>query len=338
MSGGTPLRRPYIRPGAVLILIIGCYAAWNAAITAACAQQTEGRLANMIPQEEVIVQEAGPDAAAPVTYTLRIYKDGERIKLKGVMSSQEDYKTVMGLMKASFPSVDVTDRLKVKESAPDANVKMGGLSFALKLLGYLEFGQALVDNNGLSLEGSASTAVVLNDVRNLIENNKPTGVPLKNIRIAPPAKSWSASVLPDGTLKFAGVVPSRASKKSITEETKRIFPSYSIDDTTVVNKRVPKRWSRIAMKSLRLLTVLNQGTVELTDDAIHVRGIAPNELALKTINVMAADFPSGFVVKSEVTAPASEVKGSLLPLIAGPAVHPDVAEIPVPLGASIMQR
>lgn len=338
MSGGTPLRRPYIRPGAVLILVIGCYAAWNAAITAACAQQTEARLTNMIPQEEVIVQEVGLEGTAPVTYSLRIYKDGERIKLKGVMSSQEDYKTVMGLLKASFPAVDLNDRLKVRESAPDANLKMGGLSFALKLLGYLESGQAVVDNNGLSLEGFASTAVVLNDVRKLIENNKPTGVPLKNIRIAPPAKSWSASVLPDGTLKFAGVVPSRASKKSIAEETKRIFPSYSIDDNTVVNKHVPKRWSRIAIKSLRMLTVLNQGTVELTDDAIHLRGIAPNELALKTINAMAADFPSGFAVKSEVTAPASSVKDSLVPVIAGPAVHPDLAEIPAPIGAAIMQR
>lgn len=317
--------------------MIGCCAAWNATISAACAQQSEGRLANMIPQEEVIVRDEITGETVPVTYCLRISKDGERIKLKGVMSSQEDYKTVMGLMKASFPAVDLTDRLKVKESAQDANnVKMGGLSFALKLLGYLESGQALVDNNGLSLEGSASTAVVLNDVRNLIENNKPTGVPLKNIRIAPPAKSWSASVLPDGTLKFAGVVPSNSSKNSIAEETKRMFPRYALDDNTVVNRHLPKKWARIALKSLRLLTVLNQGTVELTDDTIHLRGIAPNELALRTINVMAADFPSGFAVKSEVTAPAIGARGPYVPTIAAPAVHPDVAEIP--MGASFMQR
>jgi hypothetical protein len=299
------------------------------------AQQSEAQLTNMIPQEEVVFQEEGMAEAVPVTYSLRIYKDGERIKLKGIMSSQEDYKTMMGLLKASFPAMDVTDRIKVRGSASDPNVKIGGLSFALKLLGYLESGQAAVDNNGLFVEGAASTGVVLNEVRNLIKNNKPTGVTLKNIRVAPPKRSWSVSVMPDGTLKFAGVVPSKSSKAAIVEETRRIFPLYTIADNTVVNKRVPKKWSRAALKSLKLLTVLNQGTVELTDETIHLRGIAPNELALKTINVIAADFPSGFALKSEVTAPVVQSNAPHIHPNASPAIRPDLAEIP--LGAGVMR-
>ena len=324
MSGGRPLKRPIKRPSAVLFFILSCcgYALPIASSSTASAEQFDASQVEMIPQDEVVVQNEGGIDNLPITYSLRIYKEPDRIKLKGRMSSEEDYKTLIGLVKANFPSVDLSDRIKVKESAPDADVKIGGLSFALKLLGYLETGRALVDNNGLDLQGAASTAVVLTEVKKIIENNKPTGVPLKNIRIAPPSKAWSASLTRDGTLKFSGMLPHKDGRKAIMEEAKTLFPAFTIDENCSVSDSVPSSWAPAALQSLRLLAILSQGSVELTEDTIHLKGIAPTETALKTIDLIAEGFPSGFSLKSEVTAPAA---------------HPGVAAVPRD-SSVIMQR
>lgn len=300
MTGEQPVKRPR----AYLAFLLGCcgYVFWVG--TPARADQIDTKQADMIPQDEVVVQDGGSAEDLPITYSLRIYKEPDRIKLKGNMSSEEDYKTLLGLIKANFPSSSLSDRVKVDEKAPDAEVKIGGLSFALKLLGYLETGQASVDDNGLSLEGAASTAVVLTEVIALIEKDKPTGVPIRNIRIAPPEKSWHASVTDDGTVKLSGVVPSRESQKAIVESASQKFSNFQIEDNTSVNAKLMARWSDAALRSLELLLLLDKGSVEITEQAIHLKGVAPSETAVRSIDAIASNLPSGFALKSEVTAPA----------------------------------
>ena len=301
MTGEQPVRRP----SAFLALILSCcgYAFWIATVLPARADDTSTQHTDMIPQDELVVQSKGNTDSLPITYCVRISKHQDRIKLKGRVSSDEDYKTLIGLVKASFPAVDLTDRVQIKRGAPAGVVKIGGLSFALKLLGYLEKGQASVDDNGLSVDGSASTAVVLTELKELLDNNKPTGVPLKNIRIALPPKSWSASVMPGGIVKIVGVVPNEAGKKAIANAVHEMFPECDVDDSSAVNETLPERWMKAALHSLQFLRLLDKGAVELTDQTIHLRGVAPSETAVSEIDALAADLPSGFALKSEVTAP-----------------------------------
>jgi hypothetical protein len=301
MPGDKPVKRRG-SSFAVILSCCGC-ALWGSAGYEARAESAEPAQAEMIPQDDVVVRSGASGTNQPVTYSLRIYKNRDRFKLKGNMSSEEDYKTLLGLLKASFPSAGVTDRIEVKESATDSDVKIGGLSFALKLLGYLDKGQATVDDNGLTLEGAASTAVVLNEVRKLIDNDRPTGVPLKNIRIAPPQKSWTISLTDNGTLKITGVVPDEAKKQAIAAAASKTLPECNIDDSTSVNSSIPDKWVDAAHHSLSILKVLSRGSVEITEDTIQLKGAAPNEVALKTIERLASEMPAGFSVHSEVTAP-----------------------------------
>jgi hypothetical protein len=268
------------------------------------ADKIDTKQADMIPQDEVIVQNDGSADDLPITYSLRIYKEPDRIKLKGNMSSEEDYKTLLGLIKANFPSSSLSDRVEVNEKTANAEVKIGGLSFALKLLGHLETGNASMDNNGLSLEGSASTAVVLTEVIALIEKDKPTGVPIRNIRIAPPEKSWHASVTDDGSVRLSGVTPSSESQKAIVQSARQKFSNFDIEDNTSVNTKLNARWTQAALRSLELLLLLDKGSVEVTEQSIHLKGAAPSETAVLSIDAIASNLPSGFALKSEVTAPA----------------------------------
>jgi hypothetical protein len=300
MTGEQPVKRLRV----FLAFVLSCcgYIFWISA--PARADEADTKPAELIPQDEVIVQNRAAAESLPITYSLRIYKEPDRIKLKGNMSSEEDYKTLIGLIKANFPSVNLSDRVTVDEDAVDGDVKIGGLSFALKLLGYLETGQASVDDNGLSLEGSASTAVVLGEVKTLIEKDKPTGVPIKNIRIAPPEKSWHASVTDERTVKITGVVPSEEDRAQLLAFVRQKFSGYVIEDNTAINDKLDARWFQAALNSLELLALLDKGSVEVTEQTIHLVGSAASEMAMKSIDSKASSLPSGFALKSEVTAPA----------------------------------
>lgn len=301
-------KKPVKRPQAFIAILLGC-CGYFSVYSLAQSEGNDTQPTDMISQDEVIVHNEGALTSVPVTYSLRIYKEPDRIKLKGNMSSEEDYKTLIGIVKANFPSINLTDRIKIIESAPDADVKIGGLNFALKLLGCLESGQAVVDNNGLSLEGSASTAVVLTDVKSMLKNDKPAGVPLKSIRIAPPENSWYASISADRIIKISGSVPSKESQQAVFDYAKHQTTGLDVEDTAAVNDKLPAQWAKAAQKSIDLLLLLDKGSIELTGQTIHLRGDAPSETALKSIDAIANDLPSGFMLKSEVTAPASTHSG-----------------------------
>lgn len=301
MSGDKPVR--LYRASVALVLSFFGGALWgDAGLELRAEPAAANAQSEMIPQDDIVVINEGVGQDQPVTYSVRIHKELDRIKLKGSMSSEEDYKTLIGLVKASFPSATVSDRVKVTKSAAYRDVKIGGLSFALKLLGYVEKGRAQVDDNGVSLEGSASTAVVLSDVNKTLANDRPTGVPIRLIRIAPPLKSWTASVK-DGTLKMSGVVPDESGRQAILAAAGRMFPECDISNGTSVNASLPERWMKAALHALDLLSLLEHGSVEITDQSIRLKGDAPSETAVKTIDARATEIPTGFSLNSEVTSP-----------------------------------
>jgi hypothetical protein len=306
MSGEHPLQGP----GAFFSFLIGCCGC-IVTLTTLPGQAAEAvQQADMIPQDEVVVL-GDPNAADnPVTYSLRIYKEPDRIKLKGSISSEEEYKTLMGLVKANFPTIDLSDRIKIDDKAPDGEVKVGGLSFALKLLGYVETGQASVDNNGLFVEGSANTAVVLTEVEKLVKEDKPAGVPIKNLRIAPPRKSWNASIRSEGVLRITGVASTEKQRQELVDLARQKFSYLQIlDETVVVTDGLPESWGKVARRSIELLELLEQGSVEVTEQMVHLKGHASTVKGLETIDAIGTNLPGGVALRSEVTAPANQPEG-----------------------------
>ncbi len=299
MSGDKPIRR-YGASFALILGFCGC-ALWSNVNIGARADTTSAQ-SPMIPHDVIVVEdEGGP--TQPITYAVRIHKELDRIKLKGSMSSEEDQKTLIGLVKASFPSVTIINRVKVTKSGSNREVKIGGLSFALKLLGYVETGRASIDDNGVAMEGSASTAVILSEVKKTLADDRPTGVPIRGVRIAPPMRSWTASIRKEGTLTISGVVPDESGRQAISAAAVRMFPECELIDGTGLNARLPDRWMKAALHALDLLRFLDNGSVEITDQSIRLKGDAPSETALKMIDARAAEIPNGFSLNSEVTAP-----------------------------------
>lgn len=256
-----------------------------------------------VPQDEVVV--ADPDAveSRPVTYTVRIAKEPDRIKLKGSITSEEDYKTLIGLVKANFPSMTLSDRVKIEPDAPVPDVKIGGLSFALKVLGYVENGHAVYDDNGLLLEGAVDTAVVLDQVQELVEKEKPEGVSVKRLRISAPDVSWRLQLNESNTIKISGIITSVEKKNEVLSKLRHIFPAHTIIDNCKIAENLPEHWSKSVDKSIEMLAYMDYGLIDVTETAINVKGHAGNKTKLNMLLQATKDVSTSVAVNSELSAP-----------------------------------
>ena len=302
--------RPFKTQRFLLALVLGCcgYIAQAGVTAAADTNEAAVQQKDLIPQDDIVFRTETSADQSPVTYSLQIHKEPSRIKFKGSMSSEDDYRTLVGMVTGSFPGVDPKYRVKITDEPVAEDVKIGGLSFALKLLGYVENGRASVDNNRLSLHGEASTAVVLTEVNKLIENDKPTGMPME-IHISRPEKNWQASVSKERVVKISGVIKNTQAKQKILELISARFPGFQLEDKTALNDDVSDEWEEISLRSVEMLSHLEKGSVEVTEQVVNLKGDASNGKAVVEIDSISGQLPGGIALKSEVTAPAPPLAG-----------------------------
>jgi hypothetical protein len=243
------------------------------------------------------------DANPPVAYSIRVTKlSSEKLKLKGLVATRDDHKALLGLVKASFPSADVSDRVKVTD-APKTEMKLGGISFALKALSYLQAGSARVDEQGVVLTGEAESRAVYNDVKALIDSGRPTGLLVKNEIVQPrDAFSWRAEV-GEGKVHLTGAVPAPSDKNKLEAIVQKLFSGAEIVDDTYVSDGAPESWLDAAMHSLKVLRLLNFGSVQLADHSVRLDGHTFDEATLRVIDDLADRYPAGFALESQISAP-----------------------------------
>jgi hypothetical protein len=237
------------------------------------------------------------------SYSIRLIKQApDRLKLKGLLATSDDHKTLIGLVKASFPSADIIDRIRIAE-APDADIKLGGVSYALRALGLLHAGSAVIDKDGVSLTGATESSAVYAEMRRFLDAGPPTGVALKQIEIAAPQQTffWRADV-GNGQVRLTGAVPDSNGKKQIETVTQKLFSDLTVVDQTTIAEGAPPSWLDAAVHSLEVLRLLEAGFVQMADHAIRLDGRVSDEAALRKIDAMADKYPRGFSLESKVSA------------------------------------
>jgi hypothetical protein len=233
------------------------------------------------------------------------------------------------MVKASFPSADVTDRVKIAETShPDTKPSgIGGISFALKTLGFLQSGEVRIDENGVDLSGSTESNSSYAEVLGFVAN-PPTGVFVRQSQIKPPqnALSWRAEV-GRGRVTLTGAVPDSAGKKMLENSVQKLFSGLEVVNDTYIAEGAPESWLNAAIHSLHVLRLLDTGVVQLADHSIRVDGHAADELTLTQIDSLAGQYPTGFSFESQVSAP---IKASMMTL---PGILPG-AEVTEPSAAT----
>lgn len=296
----------------------GCWITWGftalgltAALAAPLALKADSVSAqqNGAKAEQATVAAGVAEAPASkqsVSYSVRVTKHAtDRLKLKGQVPTQEDHKALIGLVKASFPSADVTDRVKIADAHQrDATPSgIGGISFALKTLSLLQQGEARIDERGVDLSGRTDNNEDYAEVMGFI-NTPPTGVSVRQAQIRPPANalSWRAEV-GDGRVKLTGAVPDSDGRKKLEASVQKLFSGLEIVNDTYIAAGAPESWLNAAIHSLQVLRLLDAGFVHLADHTIRLDGHASDELKLSKIDTLADQYPTGFSFQSKVSAP-----------------------------------
>ena len=82
----------------------------------------------------------------PSGYVWSATRIGSGLRLRGQVPSEEDRRTMLGMVKAHFPDLEVEDRLKIAAGGPPKEQWLGAVSFGLKQLSHLKRGSARLYN------------------------------------------------------------------------------------------------------------------------------------------------------------------------------------------------
>jgi len=215
----------------------------------------------------------------PLAYVWSATRIEGVIRLRGYVPSEEDRRTVLGMVKAHFPDLEVDDRLKVEMGAPPKEQWLGAVSFGLKQLAYLKRGSVRLLNVGLKVDGEARSAADYADAKKALAGSLPTGLAVLDENIKPPMADPFVFVaeLSANTLTLSGSVPSDDERKHVRELSRQLFERPGLDERLELASGAPKNWDEAVTAALRALSRLESGKVSLSGLALTIEGVAPDK-------------------------------------------------------------
>jgi len=217
--------------------------------------------------------------AHPLAYVWSATRLESVIRLRGSVPSEDDRRTVLGMVKAHFPDLEVEDRLKIVAGAPPKEQWLGAVSFGLKQLTHLKRGSARLLNVGLKVDGEARSAADYAEVKKALSGPLPTGLAILDEGVRPPMADPFVFVagLSANTLTLSGSVPSEDARKQVRELSRQLFERPGLDDRLELASGAPKNWDQAVTAALKALSRLDSGKISLSGLAVTIEGVAPDK-------------------------------------------------------------
>lgn len=273
--------------------------------------------------DAVKVSETTPASEVhPSGYVWSATRIGSGIRLRGQVPSEEDRRTVLGMVKAHFPDLEAEDRLKVAPGAPPKEQWLGAVSFGLKQLSHLTRGSARLYNVTLKIDGEARSAADYADVKKAISGPLPTGLTIMAENVRPPMADPFVFVadLDANELSLSGSVPSEGARQNVRELSRQLFERPGLDDRLEVASGAPKNWDAAVTAALRALSRLDSGKISLSGLAVTIEGVAPDKgTAIAVSYQLRRDLPTLFStsesIKWKEAAISNDVASRVVPRI-----------------------
>lgn len=244
------------------------------------------------------------------------------IRLRGLVPSEDDRRTVLGMVKAHFPDLEVEDRLKIVDGAPPREQWLGAVSFGLKQLAHLKRGSARLFNVTLKVDGEARSPADYAEVKRALSGPLPTGLTIMGESIRPPMADPFVFVadLGSNALSLSGSVPSEGARQNVRELSRQLFERPGLDDQLEVASGAPKNWDEAVSAALRALSRLDSGKISLSGLAVSIEGVAPDKgTAVAVSYQLRRDLPSLFStsesIKWKQAATSHDVGSQVIPRI-----------------------
>lgn len=244
------------------------------------------------------------------------------LRLRGVVPSEEDHKTLLGMVKAHFPDLAVDDELRVGEGGPPKDQWLGAVSFGLQQLAHLKRGSVRLLNVTLRVVGDARSAEDYVEIKKALAGPLPTGLVIKGEDVRPPIADPFVFTADLGVnaLSLSGSVPSEDSRKHLRDLSRQLFERPGLDDKLEVAAGAPKDWDEAVTAALRALSRLESGKVALSGLAVSIEGVAPDKgTAVAVSYQLRRDLPALFStsesIKWKEAAAPRDMAAQLLPRI-----------------------
>jgi hypothetical protein len=244
------------------------------------------------------------------------------IRLRGSVPSNDDRRTLLGMVKAHFPDLEVEDRLKIVDGAPPQDQWLGAVSFSLKQLAHLKRGSVRLLNVTLKVEGEARSAADYAEAKKALTGTLPMGLDVANVNIRPPIADPFVFVADLGTnaLSLSGSVPSEDARKQLRELSRYLFRRPGLEDRLELASGAPKKWDEAVTAALRALSRLESGKIALSGLAVTIQGVAPDKgTAVAVSYQLRRDLPDLFSTSESISwkeaAASTDVAAQLIPRI-----------------------
>jgi len=237
-----------------------------------------------------------------------------RLKLSGYVPNEATRRAIIGSAKATFPDLEIQDRMQLARGAPNTEVWLGGISFGLKQLSRLKPEAAVeLSKEGLTVVGEAQDQDAYRALKSSLANGLPQGVALNEDRvIAPVVKPyvWGAR-LSSNQLQLVGYVPDQDAHEQILSAAQGAFPQKSIVDRMRIGSGEPRDFVTAAVGALGKLALLEEGRVEIKANELRISGLAAQEETARQLRESLRDsIPRSIKVDAEI-----EFKEPTLPKI-----------------------
>jgi hypothetical protein len=241
---------------------------------------------------------------APKPFVTRLSNENGSITLRGDVPSDEDKKTIQGVIAATFPGLAFVDKTRNSQAVTDRDAWLAGMNFALRQLAKLERGTAVLTNNVVSFDGAARNEQDFKLLQQKVQEEAPDGVTLGQVTLKPPSVSpfvWLAQ-LQGGSVNLSGHVPLEVDH-DLFSYAKSLFSAFQVNNSMAMALGAPKQWADAARLSLEILGLLQQGTVMLTDTVITVDGVLAASNTLDQVRAMGSLVPRGYKFEVSVAEP-----------------------------------
>ncbi len=131
--------------------------------------------ASVLAKPAIDAAEAAQPKARRQGYVWSASLSDSDIRLRGLVPSEEVRGTVLGMVKANFPDLEVEDRMRVAAGAPAVDQWLGAVSFGLQQLSHLKHGSVRLLDVGLRIEGEAGDAQDFAELQKSLGDALPTG-------------------------------------------------------------------------------------------------------------------------------------------------------------------
>ncbi len=246
-----------------------------------------------------------PEKQLEQIYTSRVTKEQNTITLRGHVPSESDLKILQGVAAATSPGATLVDKSRVNANVPDRDAWLAGMTFALRQLGKLENGNAVLRNTLIAIDGVTKADDDFAAVQKKLREEAPKGL---NLQVALKPHDvhpfvWVAQ-LQHGALTLSGHVPDQQDKV-LCGYAENLFQNTKVNNSMEFAKGEPQEWLAATKLALDMLALLYTGNAAVSDKVIKLEGIYSSPAMVDLLKTYGQRLPRGFRLETNILEPVA---------------------------------